>query len=420
MKFLEDLYFVLKYENYSYYSFSRYFLNKKNGIFLYSYLPFLFKIYHFEEIFPKILSNIHNKIVTNTECYDYLIKLHDKLLKRLKRQSKEGIEMCEENFAIVMFLWTVCKNTNEKENIDFLFSLTLNMIKWLGKIENEDENEIKEKEKEEYKIKEEDSNKPSIKNKKERIFYILLDIINKCFSTYLTEYETLYAKGKIISKELLSIVHNHVIKEMELLSNGNRERIINYILCSYSARNRCTNLSIPHYNSYPFSGNTIIFILYIICTTFILRNKDKEIKKQIITETIYASKSYINIIRIIDECDLKKDFSLKEDNDNYRSNLKNKMSLELSTVHSLLYINIRSSYLTFPNKELGKIIVRLINLFFNHSNNKEFNYEKEKVENNKEMKKIRLVRPFILESSYRKNFYYRCFICIIRVLLFLC
>lgn len=102
---------------------------RKNGLFLYNYLPSFFKVYHFEETFPEFLFNIQKCYYYINHCYYYLRKLNDEIVERNMKEEEEKVEINEENIIIIIFLWGIVKEEEEKKkDISCLISLTVRVL----------------------------------------------------------------------------------------------------------------------------------------------------------------------------------------------------------------------------------------------------------------------------------------------------
>lgn len=105
-------------------------------------------------------------------------------------------------------------------------------------------------------------------------------------------------------------------------------------------------------------------------------------KRDVFILRIEINNNYIDIIRTIDECDMKRDIKRKitvEWNHNIVNDIE-KLSLSQDTIDLVLHSFIHISDLPFLYKKNNNVIKRMINKLFVHDNNLICNsdYEKEK------------------------------------------
>lgn len=132
------LYLILK-NNKKYTNELKYIESRRNGVFLYSYLPFFFKIYHFENVFPNFLDKLKYRSSYYFSFYKYIIQLYDEIMVSLMKEEKEKKEVNEDSCAVVMFLWSVIVKEIKEKEINSLMNSTVKMLEWIGRIEEEKE-----------------------------------------------------------------------------------------------------------------------------------------------------------------------------------------------------------------------------------------------------------------------------------------
>lgn len=380
------------------------FKTRRNGIFFYLFLPMFFKNYHFEETFPEFLTFLQATHEDIAPCYKYIVLLNDQIMDRVLKESEKEIEMNEEGFAILMFLWSAIKEDgkNEKE-INYLIDSTVKVFEWLGRLGEEKEEEKKEL------IKKDQNNVKGIKyirsDNGKIICILLLNIFHSLFF-YSDEDEKNMRKDERIVKVLLEIVKIHLKSERNLILKGDIKNIILYAMHPFLQGNVTLDLLSNYSHSFPFSHKTLMNILYKIDRIYSDNDYLELKKKDILINKIECLNNYVDILKKIDESNIKKEEERElciEWNSNFVDNLKDKVSLYLDDIRfgicNYLYL---ADYSLINNEDKNSIMKMINSLFIHCSDNKHFT-EKE-LKKNKDIEKVKTFNPFMLDKDSRGLF----------------
>lgn len=404
--FIKELCEEIYFEGSSSYLLER-FGSRRNGIFLYNFLPKFFENYHFEKVFSSFLKKISEKSKSLTSCDEYLIQLNYEIINKLFKESRD-FEINEKNITVIMFLWSIVINEGKNKNeIECLIGSVVKIIDWVEGTEEEKEEERNEKEKELEKENGNNIEKIQEINRKRLIMYIFINEIGGCMRYYSELDKKKIKKDERITNKLLEVVETNLKKERCLIQSGNKKQILEYIIYSYNKDVDVSfSLSLP-YCHFPLSHNTIMFLLDCFNNYFMDDDYKNKIKKNIYEVLTEFLNNYVDVINIIEEYNINKE---KDEinslifNDIIVKRLIKRISFSWESLKYFLCSGFYNVDLSSLGSENNNIMKKIIYIQFKHNNNCIYDDENEMESNFEEMYKIKSKRPFIIDLKERKEF----------------
>lgn len=246
-----------------------------------------------------------------------------------------------------------------------------------------------------------------VENKKEMITYKLIDIIIKNLKNFASEFQVKIKEVGKIGEILLKIATNHLKKEKDLIQEGNKRRIVEYLMYSYNENIKTKFLQTFHYNSFPFSCQTISHIMKNISCFLPVKYYEELSEKHIFIFYTEVLNNFVDIIKIIVEPGLKKEIEKEKNvewNDGILNQLKKEFFVEWEDSNFLFKEFYLYDLFSFNNNNIN-IIKRLIDLHCSHTSYGICFNKRELETMNEEIKEKALIKPFIAEEKNRIEFY---------------